>query len=211
MEIPPNIRAVLFDAVGTLIYPNPSVAEAYHHHAQILGSKYSVEEIASRFRTAVKKHHQGDVTSESLERERWERIVYDVIDDVDDRQLTLLAGLWRHFGSPQSWRLFEDVGPAWKELARRGYRLGIASNFDSRLRGICRELPPLNECHDIFVSSEIGFPKPELRFYRAVEKHLCLQPEQILLIGDDEAADVTGPLEAGWQARWLRRDRGETL
>jgi putative hydrolase of the HAD superfamily len=101
--------------------------------------------------------------------------------------------------------------PAWHELARRGYLLGIASNFDGRLRTICRGHSPLDECRHIFVSSEVGFPKPELPFYRAVEERLGLLPEQILLVGDDEAADVTGPIAVGWQALWLRRDQGERL
>ena len=51
-----------------------------------------------------------------------------------------------------------------------GYVLGIASNFDSRLRTICRDHPPLHECRQIFVSSEIGYPKPELQYYRSVEE-----------------------------------------
>jgi putative hydrolase of the HAD superfamily len=211
MRPPPNIRAILFDAVGTLIYPDPPVAEVYHREAQKLGSKYSAPEIASRFRAAITRHHQGGTNSEELEHERWRRIVYDVIDDVDDSPELLLRALWQHFGSASSWRLFDDVAPTWQELARGGYLLGIASNFDSRLRTICRGHPPLDECRHIFVSSEVGCPKPELQFYRAVEERLGLRPEQILLIGDDEAADVTGPIAAGWQAIWLRRDQGESL
>ena len=211
MQIPPNIRAVLFDAVGTLIYPNPPVAEVYHCEALRLGSKYSVPEIAGRFRAVIKRHHQGGETSEELERERWRRIVYDVIDDVQDSQQLLLTALWKHFGTASSWRLFDDIAPAWKELARCGYLLGIASNFDGRLRTICQGHAPLDECRHIFVSSEVGFPKPESRFYQGVEERLGLRPEQILLIGDDEAADVTGPIVAGWQAIWLRRDQGERL
>jgi putative hydrolase of the HAD superfamily len=211
MQIPPNIRVVLFDAVGTLIYPDPPVAEVYQREAKRLGSKYSVPEIVGRFRASITRHHQGGTTSEKLERERWRRIVYDVIDDVEDSKELLLTALWQHFGSALSWRLFDDVAPAWRELSRRGYLLGIASNFDSRLRTICRGHPPLDECRHVFVSSEVGFPKPEPRFYRGVEERLGLRPEQILLIGDDEAADVTGPIAAGWQAIWLRRDRGDSL
>jgi putative hydrolase of the HAD superfamily len=193
------------------MYPHPPVAEVYHREGLKLGSKYSVEEVGPRFRAAIKKHHQGGATNEKLERERWRRIVYDVIDDVDDSHGLLLDALWQHFGSASSWRLFDDVNPAWQELARRGYLLGIASNFDNRLRSICRRHPPLHECQHIFVSSEVGYPKPELQYYRSVEELLGLRPEQILLIGDDEAADVTGPIGAGWNAIWLRRDRSESL
>jgi|SRR5678815_4725898 putative hydrolase of the HAD superfamily len=211
MIIPSTIRAVLFDAVGTLIYPDPPVAEVYCREGQKLGSRYTATEIGPRFRTAIARHHQGGTTSEELERERWRRIVYDVIDDVDDPSHQLLTSLWKHFGAASSWRLYGDVAPLWHELISRGYLLGIASNFDSRLRAICLGHPPLDRCQHIFVSSEIGYPKPELQFYRAVEDHLSLPAEQILLIGDDYAADVSGPQEAGWEARWLRRDQGETL
>lgn len=210
-SIPSNIRVVLFDAVGTLMYPYPPVAEVYHREGRKLGSQYSVEDVAPRFRSATKRHHQGGQTSEEMEWDRWRRIVYDVIDDVDDPQDSLLDELWRHFGSSSSWRLFDDVPETWQQLARRGYLLGIASNFDSRLRAICSSLPPLDECQHIFVSSEVGCPKPELQFYREVERRLGLRPNQILLIGNDEAADVTGPLAAGWEAIWLRRDQGQSL
>jgi putative hydrolase of the HAD superfamily len=205
-----NVRAILFDAVGTLIYPDPPVAEIYHRAGRKLGSKWTREEIAQRFRAAIKKHPQGYSTNEEFERERWERIVYDVIDDVADPQRLLLHELWEHFGSPGSWRLYKDVTPVWWELARRGYVLGIASNFDSRLRTICRGLAPLVECPHIFVSSEIGFPKPEPRFYRAVEEQLELPAEQILLVGDDYDADIAGPRAAGWQTMWLRREDVES-
>jgi putative hydrolase of the HAD superfamily len=211
LQIPPNVRAVLFDAVGTLIYPDPPVAEVYCREGQKLGSSYSSREIASRFRAALARHHQGGVTSEELERERWRRIVYEVIDDIDDPQELLLGTLWQHFGAASSWKLFDDVAPAWQELAARGYLLGIASNFDSRLRTICHGHPPLDRCRHIFVSSEVGCPKPELQFYRTVESQLGLRLDQILLVGDDYAADVTGPQAAGWEAAWLRRDQGEKL
>lgn len=199
-------RAVLFDAVGTLIYPDPPVAEVYHRAGQKLGSKRTPDEIAQRFRAAIKKHHQGGATSEEQERARWARIVYDVMDDLDDPDRRLLNELWRHFGSAANWRLYDDVAPVWRELTRQGYLLGIASNFDGRLRTICRGHPPLDGCEHLLVSSEVGFPKPTPRFYRRVEEQLGLWPEQILLIGDDYDADVAGLQSAGWKTMWLRRD-----
>ena len=44
-----KIRGVLFDAVGTLIYPDPPVAEAYRSIGRRFGSRLSVEQIAARF------------------------------------------------------------------------------------------------------------------------------------------------------------------
>lgn len=208
--IPPAVRAVLFDAVGTLIYPHPPVAEVYHRAGQRLGSKLTRDEVAQRFRAAIKTHHQGSATSEEQERMRWERIVYDVMDDVLDPQRQLLTELWGHFGSATSWRLYGDVAPAWRKLESRGYVLGIASNFDSRLRTICLGHPPLDDCQHVFASSEVGFPKPEQRFYQVVERKLGLKAGQILLVGDDYNTDVSGPQNTGWQTIWLRRDEQQS-
>ena len=76
------IRCVLFDAVGTLIYPDPPVAEVYHAAAREFGSRLTVHDLGPRFRTALQSEQTGNPadpaalnrppTSEALERERWQ-------------------------------------------------------------------------------------------------------------------------------------------
>src|SRR5205823_3691320 len=94
-----------------------------------------------------------------------------VLDDVAANSDTLFDSLWQHFAAPASWRIYDDVA-ALAELRRRGYRIGIASNFDSRLLAIAAAYPPLAICDAIFVSSSVGFTKPDRRFFRAVENQL---------------------------------------
>ena len=53
-------KAVLFDAVGTLIYPQPSVAQAYFLAGRQFGSKLTVDSIEDRFRNALCKQDQAD-------------------------------------------------------------------------------------------------------------------------------------------------------
>jgi FMN phosphatase YigB (HAD superfamily) len=91
-------------------------------------------------------------------------------------------------------------------LHARGYLLGIASNFDGRLHGIVRGLPDLAACERTFVSSEIGWTKPDPRFFAAVQERLAAQPHEILLVGDDWEADILGARAAGWQAAFLARE-----
>ena len=83
--------------------------------------------------------------------------------------------------------------------------LGVASNFDSRLQTICDALPPLANCPQRFISSQIGFRKPATAFFRALEQQLGLQPAQILLVGDDLDNDYRGARQAGWHAVLLTR------
>ena len=206
-----GIRWVLFDAVGTLIYPDPPVADAYHAAAQQFGSRLAVEEISQRFAAALAaSHNSGLPTSERNERRRWQHIVKQVIDDVVNSQDELFERLWQHFAQPQHWRPYADVAETVHELLRRGYRFGIASNFDSRLLRIVSGHPALSACESVFVSSEVGYAKPDPRFFRAIEGKLGVEPGQIALVGDDEVADVQGAMAAGWRA--IRLDRvGKSL
>jgi putative hydrolase of the HAD superfamily len=201
-----GIRCVLFDAVGTLMYADPPVASVYQAVGRRFGSRLTVDEIRRRFHTALAAEHRLQApTSELAERERWRRIVASTIDDVAEHQDALFAKLWSHFAQPQSWRLFDDVAAVWQELDRRGYELGIASNFDQRLRSVVAGHEQLAGCQAVFISAEIGFLKPDERLFRAVERSLNLSPSEIALVGDDDVADFHGATHSGWRAIHLDR------
>lgn len=203
-------RAIVLDAVGTLLYADPSVADVYHLAGWQHGSQLRRDEVGRRMRAALAASEAGEgivreATSETRERERWRRIVRSVFDDVPDADGPLFRTLWQHFAEPQSWRLFDDVAPALGELAERGFRLAIASNFDRRLRAIVAADSALRRCEHCFISSEIGFPKPDGRFFGQAAALLDLPPNQILLVGDDWTNDILGGRAAGWQVVWLNR------
>lgn len=206
---------VVFDAVGTLLAPEPSVAEAYHQTAAAFGSRLTVEEIGRRFRKAFVEsdtacfppHRQGR-TSEPEERHRWRWIVNQIIDDVSDAE-GLFGGLWEHFASRQSWRVFDDVPSIIERLSSNGLKIAIASNFDGRLHGLAEVDPVLSRISTRLVSSEIGYRKPAAEFYRTVIERCGVPAESILMVGDDWEADVIAARRAGLSACWLNR-RGVT-
>jgi putative hydrolase of the HAD superfamily len=114
--------------------------------------------------------------------------------------------LWRHFGQPGSWRVFEDVAKAFEGLSSRGFRLGIASNFDSRLREVVAGRAELARCEAVFVSSDLGYSKPDPRFFAEVEGRLGVGSEEILLVGGDGVNDVEGARGARWRVVYLERE-----
>jgi putative hydrolase of the HAD superfamily len=201
-----GVEWILFDAVGTLIFPQPGVAEFYWAAGERFGSGLSVGDIRRRFGEAFRIHYVRDeATDEARERERWRRIVVSVFDDVREGAEELFESLWGHFSEPGSWRTYDDV-LALAELKARGFRIGIASNFDGRLKGIVRELPLLAACEAVFASSSVGFSKPDGRFFQEIEKRLGVEAGRIALVGDDGVNDVEGAKGAGWRA--VRVDRG---
>lgn len=203
------VRAVLFDAVGTLIYAQPTVADAYREHGHRYGSRRTTAEITQRFAAALANQSASDAvraTSHARERDRWRRIVAHVFDDVNGDQEALFESLWNHFADPAHWALYDDVEPAWRALHGRGLTLGIASNFDERLVAVCRGHAPLSECKHVYCSAQLRHAKPSLQFFRAIERQLGLRPEEILLVGDDRAHDYDGARAAGWQAVLIQRN-----
>jgi putative hydrolase of the HAD superfamily len=197
--------AILFDAVGTLIYCEPSVAETYHRYGIMHGSNLAVEAIAEKFSAAFKAMAISSQTSRAMERRRWSEIVEAVFDDVSDAGGQLFDDLWNHFAAPKNWRTFDEAPSVINSLIERGYMVGVASNFDERLPSIMKRLCPQIAGERIFHSADVGWAKPDKRFYKTVEELLGVESGSILMIGDHWKNDFAGPLSAGWTAIELRR------
>lgn len=201
-------RWVAFDAVGTLIYPNPPVRTAYYRIAQRFGSQLSEATIGDRFREAYLQLEEsapsGLITSESIEEAKWKEIVARVISDVSD-PTGCFSELYDWFANPQAWSVFPDVVPALSRLAQAGLGVSIASNFDSRLHRVCDGLSELSGITQRIVSSEVGFRKPAREFFAAVAKSAAVSESHLVMVGDSYTSDVAGAENAGMRAVWIDR------
>src|SRR5438093_5444020 len=135
-----RIRAVFFDAVGTLLHPEPAAATVYAEVGRRHGSRLNAAVIEGRFRAALARQDHVDRanewrTCEQREVERWRAIVGEVLDDVAD-PAACFGELYRHFSEPRHWRCDPAAGEVIAELQRRGRVVGLASNFDHRLRAV---------------------------------------------------------------------------
>jgi putative hydrolase of the HAD superfamily len=204
------IRGIVLDAVGTLIKPVPSVADAYAAAARGQGVMLDREEVRARFT----QHYKSDEvrgergpysTDEVTEIRRWRRIVAKVLPEISDLERAFHE-LWDHFGRPESWQCFPDVAPALQSIHAAGIVVCVGSNFDSRLRQVVRGLPELSWAVDtLVISSEVGFRKPHTSFYEAACLRLGLPGNEVLCVGDDIENDVHGAIEAGLSALLLHR------
>jgi putative hydrolase of the HAD superfamily len=205
------IRGIVLDAVGTLIKPEPSVADAYTTAAEGQGVILDRQEVKARFNQHFKsdevRGQRGPYsTDEATEIRRWRRIVSKVLPEIPDPERAF-DELWDHFGRPESWRCFPDVVPALRAIHGAGIAVCVGSNFDSRLRQVVHGLPELSWAVDaLVISSEIGFRKPHASFFEAACSRLGLPGNEVLCVGDDVENDVRGAIQAGLSALLL--DRG---
>lgn len=205
-----SLQWIVFDAVGTVIYPTPSVAVVYHAIGSQHGSRQSLEEVRRLFRAAfhAASAHEHAGTSEADEELFWRGIVRETLPDVRDLE-ACFRQLFDHFGRPSAWACFDDVAPTLTELHARGFRLAVASNFDRRLHPLCEELGdglPLKLFEQRVISSEVGYRKPSSQFYQAVLNMTGARADEVLVVGDDEQNDVDGARHAGLRALHLRRE-----
>ena len=195
---------IFFDAVGTLLHPEPAAPEVYASIGRRFGTRLDGTTIAARFRVAFRRQEEADYadglhTDEKREFERWRAIVAEVLDDVSDGE-ACFQELYAHFARPDAWYCLPEIAEVMQTLTARGHVLGIASNFDHRLRGLVENLPTLRSIHHIVVSSEIGWRKPASAFFAEIARRTDAPVERILYVGDDPINDYEGAQTAGIRA-----------
>jgi putative hydrolase of the HAD superfamily len=168
------------------------------------GSRLSVPQVGARFAVAFRRQEQLDEealwrTSEAREQARWRCIVREVLDDVSD-PAGCFAELYEHFGRPGAWRCEAEAARTLQTLAGQGCTVGLASNYDGRLRRVVSGLPQLAPTSRLVISSEVGWRKPAAQFFAALCQSVQLPPERILFVGDDPVNDYHGARAAGMPA-----------
>jgi putative hydrolase of the HAD superfamily len=106
--------------------------------------------------------------------------------------------LYDHFAQPSAWSVHPEAGVVLAALSERGLVLGMASNFDTRLRQVLRGHPALAPIWKrVVISSEVGARKPAAAFFHAVISAAECPAERILFVGDDVMNDHDGAASAG--------------
>ncbi|MPZ76642.1 MAG: HAD-IA family hydrolase [Deltaproteobacteria bacterium] len=208
------IKAVFFDAAGTLIKPLRSVGQTYALVAEKYGVEASSTEVAERFRVCFDASPPlafPAVSMDSiewLEREWWKQRVQCVFEpwgrfDQFDR---FFAELFAYFAQPEAWTLYPEVSETLPALRKRGLILDVISNFDSRLIGILEGLGVAQWLEEIFISSRVGYAKPTRQIFdKALTQH-NLTPAEAMHVGDSEETDLCGAVNAG--VKGVLIDRG---
>jgi putative hydrolase of the HAD superfamily len=205
-----GVRAVFFDAVGTLLFPSVPPAETYAAAARRQGVTLDPAAIVPRFRAAFRAEEQADrvegwVTSEVREVERWRNIVAASLPELPDPERGFTE-LWDHFARPDAWTINPDASAVFAGLRRHACVLGVGSNLDSRLTAVVAGHPVLDAVAErVVVSSAIGHRKPSPRFFDAIVRAAGCDATAIVFVGDDRENDFDGATAAGLRAILLER------
>lgn len=101
-------------------------------------------------------------------------------------------------------RLYPHVLEALAALRRQGYRLWLLSNAQHVFTAYeLRHLGLGEQLDGIYISSDYGCRKPDVRFYRALLEERQLDPAKCLMIGNDRRTDIAGAKAAGMATLYM--------
>jgi len=200
-----KFRAVLFDAAETLFTTRGSVGEIYGTVARRYGSQHTPEAIQAAFLRNFRG--AGPISIEDQKR-WWKDVVFRVFNEVGMIQNfdQFFDEVYEKFRDSQGWILFPETHDVLNQLKDRGLKLGVISNFDSRIYSVLDSLGIRQFFDTITLSSETGYCKPDPEIFAAAVRSLGLPASQVLLVGDSPHDDVEAGLRAGLSAVLIDRN-----
>ena len=208
------IKAISFDAVGTLLYLPKGVGENYRAVGESIGLTLDAAALDRAFyqswgsmptRTAIDGPREND--DKDWWRELVDRMLRQVapaLNELDRDNFFEVA--YEHFTEAGVWELYSDVVDVLKRLSPK-FQLAIVSNFDGRLRLILEHLAVSKFFRHVFVSSEIGADKPDPEIFRRALNYLGLRGDELFHVGDDPKRDWEAARTAGLRIFELDRSR----
>ncbi len=208
------IKAIFFDAVGTLFRLTNTVGDHYAYVGREVGLDLDARSLERAFHAAWKQMPQRaaiDRPRENDDKGWWRGLVYLVLDQIApslsefDRD-NFFEIAYEHFAEAGVWELYPEVPGILEQLQPR-FQLAVVSNFDGRLRLILQHLGISKFFPNVFVSSELGADKPDPEIYRRALRLMKLKPNEALHVGNDPKRDWEAASAAGLSIFRLERPR----
>jgi len=192
-----NIKAIIFDAYGTLFDVNSAVEKCKDK----IGDKW--EAFANYWRTtqleytwlrSLMKRHKDfwQITEDSLDKSM---SVFKIDNSMRDELLDLYKIL-----SP-----FEEVPKVLKSLKEKNFKLAILSNGTPSLLNELVQSNNLNNLFDdIFSIEEVGIFKPDSKVYDIPVKKYKIEKNEVAFLSAN-TWDVSGGGNYGYNSIWVNR------
>lgn len=209
----PALRAVLFDALGTLVELDDPLGGLVRSLAA-RGIEAAPGEVGRALQVEIDfyraEHHvAADVAALGQLRLECARVFASALggpvtalDDGAVRDL-LLEGL--------RFRAFDDVVPALAALRERGMRMAVVSNWDISLHEVLAAAGLTGWVDVVVTSAQERVQKPDPGLFAIALRRLGgAEPSEVLHVGDDLLADVQGARAAGIEPLLIDRERSGT-
>jgi putative hydrolase of the HAD superfamily len=196
--IPDPLDCVLFDAGDTLLAPAPSFQGRFVAVAAANGLPLEEAAVDAAIADAVRAASwPSDWSDPGTQRGFWVGFYRQVLAALGHEGMELAEALFAAFSDPAGYRLFDDVRPALEELAGRGVKLGVVSNFEPWLEDVLALQGVDHLFAAVAISGKLGVAKPDPEIFRWAIREAEADPAATLHVGDQPANDVDAARAVG--------------
>lgn len=186
-----EIKAIIFDMYGTLVYDPPFEA-CFPELAREIG--VGLEEYLPARQGTVSDAMVGNLATHE---DRARAILTALGREDADGLAARLTRLEKDARWPGV-ALYPSTRPTLEALRARGYRLGLVSDCTELMGRAIVERFGLGRYFDaIALSHEVGHAKPDPRIYRVATEGLGVPPESCLYVGDGNSDELNGAKALG--------------
>lgn len=201
-------KDLIFDLYGTLVDIHtdtelPKVWEKTAFYFGFYGAAYTAEELKNVYQEVTEGQNLAAGQSyECFPEIQIEKVFTELFEKKgvteNAEELGVNAAQFFRILSMEYIRLYPGVKEALCQLKKDGHRLWLLSNaqrvftfYELNLLGL------KDHFDDIYISSDYGCRKPDIRFFDALMKEKGLKAEECLMIGNDLTTDIGGARAAG--------------
>jgi putative hydrolase of the HAD superfamily len=200
--LPRSPRAVLLDALGTLVELEPPAARLRRELKQRLGLR--VDQVTAQRAIAAEiayyRRHldEGrDAASLAALRQRCAAVVCEALTQSGTRGVPGPAQMTETLLASLRFRRFPDAVPALTELRRRRIKTLVVSNWDISLHAVLERLGVARLVGGVLTSAEAGARKPSPEIFARALATLGVSAGAALHVGDNLDEDIAGARAAG--------------
>ena len=198
-----NIKAIIFDAFGTLIkVTNGGSAKTIMNNIIACGGEVDEKAFLEEWKEYYKKHTLSDC---EFMKERdifiariqmfYDR--YNVKRNAEKDADSLLAGAFEREAYPEIKTVLSEL--------MKNYLVFIGSNTDNDVLESVMQKNSIT-VHKVYTSENLKCYKPASQFFTQILDENGLSPQEVLFVGDSITDDILGPQAIGIKTVWLDRN-----
>lgn len=195
------LRALCFDATGTLVETAEPVGEVYRRVALEHGVDLPAWRIEDAFRRVLRHAPPRGLTGDDAptrrrhEVEWWQERVRQTFQATDstvrfDDLPAFARTLFDVYRQPSAWRVRRGVPEMLATLRARRWSLAVVSGFDHRLPSILEGLDLAKYFGALILPADCGVAKPDRRIFEIAAASLEQPFGSLGYVGDDPAATL---------------------
>lgn len=206
------MKDLIFDLYGTLVDIHTEESDLVWEKTALYfgfyGADYTADALHSAFAAAMaQREAQAGQSYECFPEIPFEQVMAQLFRDkgvVDAEALGVNAAQLFRIASIEYLRLYPGVKEALASLRQKGYRLWLLSNAQQVFTAYELRYLGLWDAFDgVYLSSDYGCRKPDVRFFRMLLEEQHLNPAECLMIGNDRDTDIAGARAAGLNTLYL--------